>query len=83
MGLHWFDSLTRALAAGAERRQALAITAGAFSVLLGRDPTAAGCDKVGKKRHKNKDCCDGARCTGGTRGKCTCKNRFTKCDKRC
>jgi hypothetical protein len=59
----------------------LLIAAGAATLLpaLGGPESALACKKVGKKCDKNKDCCDGARCNGGKRGKCRCKSGFTKC----
>jgi hypothetical protein len=83
-----FDAITRGLTVDVPRRRTIAMLAGAVSSLLARGapPVAAACKKVGKKCDKNKDCCDGAKCEGEKRdkkGKCKCKNRFTKCNKHC
>lgn len=81
MNAHRFDNLTRRLTPGMGRRQALAVGGGALSsVLLGRSAVVAGCKRVGRKCDKNKDCCDGARCKGGKRGKCRCKSGLSECN---
>jgi len=78
------DALARSLAAGLPRRRLLGgITAGLLSSPLGnrpRDAAAGGCKKPGKKCDKNKDCCDGAKCTGG---ECRCKSGREECAGKC
>jgi hypothetical protein len=63
----------------------LLIAAGAATLLpaLGGPESALACKKVGKKCDKNKDCCDGARCNGGKRGKCRCKSGRKECGSKC
>jgi hypothetical protein len=77
-----FDSLVTVL--GTSRRGTLkTLLGGAFGVLVasrGEVDVAAGCKKVGKKCNKSKDCCDGAKCKGGKKGKCRCKSGQSECD---
>jgi hypothetical protein len=77
-----FDALARALSTS--RRKAIqTLFGGAIGALLAvraQDKAFAGCKKVGKKCDKNNDCCDGAKCKGGKKGKCRCKSGLSECD---
>ena len=80
-----FDSLTRAaVAAPASRRVLARGLAGALlaGVLarLGRADAVAACGKVGEACQRDGDCCEGARCGGGT---CRCRAGLTNCGGRC
>lgn len=77
-----FDAFTRHLAGALPRRGALGLATGAIATLYLRQahPIEAGCKKVGKKCDKNNDCCDGAKCKGGKKGKCRCKSGRQDCD---
>lgn len=48
-------------------------------LIAGKRSAMAGCKNVGRKCDKNKDCCDGARCKGGKKGKCRCKSGLSDC----
>ncbi len=88
-----FDGLVRTLATGQTRRRALqSLGGGSLASLLGLaglEDAAAACVKPGKKGcdgPKNKQCCDGARCQGGTNtkeGRCKCKGNLKQCDGKC
>ncbi len=88
-----FDRITRALAIGQTRRRTLqGIFGGTFAGLLGLagvEDAAAACVKPGKKGcdgPKNKKCCDGAICKGGSNnqeGRCRCKGKLKQCDGKC
>ncbi len=77
-----FDSVTRAFATSRRStiRTFLGAAMGALITFRGGEEAAAGCKKVGKKCDKNKDCCDGAKCKGGKKGKCRCKSGRDDCD---
>lgn len=79
------DIMSKALATS--RRITLkSLLGGAFGAFLasrGWGDAAAGCKKVGKKCDKSKDCCDGAKCKGGKKGKCRCKGSRKECGKEC
>ena len=77
-----FDALARALSGTQPRRQVVGglMFAGATALLLPKRALAGNGKKVGKKCDKNKDCIDGAKCK---KDECKCKNRFTKCNKKC
>lgn len=77
-----FDSVTRAFATSRRStiRTFLGAAMGALITFRGGEEAAAGCKKVGKKCDKNKDCCDGAKCKGGKKGKCRCKSGRSDCD---
>jgi hypothetical protein len=77
-----FDNLARQLRHGMPRRPLIAAMAMTVLATLQRPQSALACKKVGRKCDKNKDCCDGARCKGGKKGKCRCKSGFTKCNKK-
>jgi hypothetical protein len=76
-----FDRLARRMADVRSRRGLIGGAIGA-SALLGSQPALA-CKRVGRKCDKNKDCCAGAKCTGGKKEKCRCKSGFTTCNKTC
>jgi hypothetical protein len=88
-----FDGLTRKLANGMSRRQTLqGLTGGTLAGLLahlGLEEAMAACVKLGQKGckgPKNKKCCKGATCKGGSKsntGKCVCKGGLTKCGAKC
>jgi hypothetical protein len=80
MNGHLFDMLARALTGAQPRRHVVGglMIAGVTALLLPERSLAA--KKVGKKCDKSKDCVDGAKCK---KDKCTCKSRFTKCNKKC
>jgi hypothetical protein len=82
MAAHWLDVFARRIQSDLSRRNALVLLAGALaSGSAFPQPTLAGNGKkVGKKCDKNKDCIDGAKCK---KDECKCKNRFTKCNKKC
>ncbi|MBA2520881.1 MAG: PD40 domain-containing protein, partial [Chloroflexia bacterium] len=75
------------------RRKTLqGLTFGALAGLLsclGLGEASAACVKLGEKGcqgPKNKKCCQGATCQGGTNkrvGKCVCKGSLTKCGTKC
>jgi hypothetical protein len=77
-----FDSLTRAFTISRRStiRTFLGGAMGALITFRGGEEAAAGCKKVGKKCDKSKDCCDGAKCKGGKKGKCKCKSGRDDCD---
>jgi hypothetical protein len=77
------DTLARQLARTTARRSAIGVLASLLSLGLASPQTALACKKVGKKCDKNKDCCDGARCKGGKKGKCRCKTGFSECSNKC
>lgn len=71
-----FDGITRALAIGATRRRTIRGVAGVavagLLAHLGREEAAAACVKPGEKGCKgrrNRKCCDGSRCQGGSNRK--------------
>jgi hypothetical protein len=76
-----FDALVRRLAASRRATFRVAFAGVVGSLLAGRGAAEvlAGCKKVGKKCDKSKDCCDGARCRGGKKGKCRCKAGLKDC----
>lgn len=88
-----FDDITRALTTGTSRRHTiLGLGSGLLAGLLahlGLEEATAACVKPGKKGCKgprNKKCCPGARCTGGSKrkaGRCVCKRGLTKCGSTC
>jgi len=89
-----FDGFARTLAAGRTRRRALqALAGGTLAGLLGLtggvEEAAAACVKPGKKGckgPKNKKCCPGSVCKGGStkkEGTCKCKGGTTKCGSKC
>lgn len=76
-----FDDLARTLSAAQSRRRVIGGVMIAFTTALSlAEPSLGNGKKVGKTCDKNKDCIDGARCK---KDKCRCKNRFTKCNKKC
>ncbi len=80
MAEHWIEAITRHLATELGRRRfGIAAATSLVATMLASRPALA-CKKVGRKCDKNTDCCDGATCK---KGKCSCKNRFTKCNKKC
>lgn len=88
-----FDRFARALATSQTRRQTLRGLAGSalagLAAQAGIVEITAGCTKPGKKGcrgPKNKKCCPGAVCKGGTKkkeGRCTCKSGLTRCGTKC
>ena len=75
-----FDGFTRFLTTGRSRRGTLAVLAGAVPLRGGAREAQAACKKVGRKCDKNMDCCQGAKCKGGRRGRCRCKSGWEECD---
>jgi hypothetical protein len=80
-----FDLLTRTFITSrrSTMRTFLGGAMGALIAFRGGEEAAAGCKKVGKKCDKNKDCCDGAKCKGGSnkkKGKCRCTDGLKDCD---
>jgi len=88
-----FDGITRALATGTTRRHTLLGVAGsAIAGLLGFtgiEDAAAACIKPGKKGcdgPKDKKCCKGATCQGGSKdkeGRCKCRGSLKQCGSTC
>lgn len=88
-----FDGMARSLAAATNRRHALSgAAATAFAGLLahhvGTD-VAAACVRAGQRGcdgPRNRKCCQGATCRGGSlrkEGKCKCQRGFRKCAGTC
>jgi hypothetical protein len=77
-----FDRLTRTFITSRRStiRTFLGGAMGALITFRAGEEAAAGCKKVGKKCDKSKDCCDGAKCKGGKKGKCRCKDGHGDCD---
>jgi len=63
------------------RRATVALVSGVVASLgvASRRSATAGCNKVGRNCDKNKECCNGARCKGGKKGKCRCKSGLEEC----
>src|SRR5687768_1596346 len=81
MNGYWFDKWTKRFETGLPRRTTVALLSGAVAAVFVDDKRSAmaGCNKVGRKCDKNKECCDGARCKGGKKSKCRCKSGLKEC----
>lgn len=87
-----FDGITRAWATGQTRRHVLArLRGGVLAGLFGHlelEEAAAACVKPGQRCEgpRQRTCCAGARCQGGTtkrEGKCVCRPGYTKFGTKC
>jgi hypothetical protein len=88
-----FDGIIRALATGTtQRRTLLGLAGSALAGLLGQvgmEDASAACIKPGKKGcngPRNRKCCQGATCQGGSNtknGRCTCKSGLKQCGNEC
>lgn len=89
-----FDGLARILATGQSRRQAIfgvasGALAGVLSLPADEQTAAAACIKLGRngcEGLRNRQCCDGATCRGGSadrEGRCLCKKNRKKCGGDC
>jgi hypothetical protein len=78
-----FDGFLRRVTQALSRRQILSAFTLVLTPGLILPEHALACKNAGKKCDKNKDCCDGARCKGGKKGKCRCKSGLNECGGKC